>query len=203
MRHRLDVGTILLALGGALLLVALPFDWYGDDARGANAFDAFELVDWLLVGLALTLLGGAARAITGPPRVDVVPGWLAAAGAAVLVLVVAMALDPPPAVRGAERELGLWLALVAGALAAAGAALGLARISVAVDVRGRERRARVPAVDQRERPDRAPAAPNPAASEDLPADRGSTSLGGADDERTRVVADPPVDPERTQPHRVE
>jgi hypothetical protein len=177
LRHKLDLGSALVALGALLLAVALFLDWY---EPGLSAWDAFEVVDWLLAGLVVITLVGLALG----PGADL-RRWVPVLAGAALFLVVAQVIDPPPAAAEASRETGAWLALAAGLLMASGIAMSLASISVTVDVRERERRRRVAAVDRREAA--AAAAPEPAPPPP-PAP-------------PRARAPPPAasDPERTQP----
>jgi hypothetical protein len=147
MRHKLDLGTVLQGLGAVLVLIALSVRWY---EPGGTAWRVFEVVDLLLAALAAAAVVHALRrAVTGEPATT--PGWVPAVSFAVLVVVAAQVIDPPPAARGAARDTGAWLALAGALVMAAGAVLDWARISVVVDVRGRDRRRRVPAVDRRER----------------------------------------------------
>jgi hypothetical protein len=169
LRQKLDLGTVLVALGALLLGVALFLDWY---EPGLAAWDAFEVVDWLLAALVATIIAGLALGPESSLR-RAVP---ALAGAA-LFLVVAQLIDPPPAAAESTRETGAWLGLAGALLMGAGVGMALASISVTVDVRGRERRRRVAAVDRREAA--AARATPPASAPPPPA--------------------PEPDPERTQP----
>lgn len=147
MRHKLDLGTALQGVGAVLVVIALSVRWY---EPGGTAWRVFEVVDLLLAALAAVVVVFAIRrTLTGEPGTT--PGWVPALSLAVLVLVAAQVIDPPPAARGAARDTGAWLALAGALVMAAGAILDWARISVTVDVRGRDRRRRVPAVDRRER----------------------------------------------------
>jgi hypothetical protein len=65
------------------------------------------------------------------------------------VIVLVELVDVPPAAGGGDPSTGAWLALAGAFLMAAGAALSLAAISVTVQVRERDVRRRVPAVDRR------------------------------------------------------
>ena len=179
MRQKIDLGSGLIAIGAIVLVVSLFLDWY---APALTAFDAFEVVDWLLAGLALLVLGGLATALrdAAPP-----PRWLGGAVLVAVLLVAAMIIDPPPAAHGQEREVGAWLALGAAALMGLGLALSAASISISVDVSGRERRRRVPAVDRREGAAPVPPRNVPPSSPPPPA----------------AARPPRSDPERTQPLR--
>ena len=135
MRQKIDLGSGLIALGAIVLIVSLFLDWY---AHALSAFDAFEVVDWLLAGLALLALTGIAGAFrdAAPP-----PRWLGGVGQ--------------------EREVGAWLALGSAALMGLGLGLSAASISVTVNVAERERRRRVPAVDRRDASAEPPPPPPP------------------------------------------
>ena len=180
MRQKIDLGSGLVALGALVLVVSLFLSWY---AKDVTAFDAFEVVDWALLGLAIVTVAGVLLSIrdaTAPPR------WLPVVVLAAAYLVAAQLIDPPPLVRGHTREIGAWLALASVAAMAAGLALSAASISVTVDVRGRDRRRRMPAVDRR-----AEAPPPPPSASPL-----------------RPTPSPPppprtprTDPERTEPLR--
>jgi hypothetical protein len=166
-QQKIDLGSGLVALGALLLLVSLFLEWF---APSLAAFDVFEVVDWLLFALAVAILVGAGVTLGGSTRM---PSWLPIAVIAAVFLVGAQLIDPPPAARGAEREIGAWLALAGAALSGLGLGLALANISVTVDVRGRERRRRVAAVDRRDaaadatpEPAPRPVAPTPPAAPD-------------------------------------
>ena len=155
-QQKIDLGSVLVALGALAVLAALFLDWY---SPSLSAWDAFEFLDWALlvigvgalVGVALTLRDGAA------------PAWLGPLTFVALFIVASQLIDPPPAAHGQGRELGGWVALGGAALMALATALSAAAVSVTVDVRARERRRRVPAVDRREAPE-PPVPPRPAAA---------------------------------------
>jgi hypothetical protein len=131
--------------------------------------------------LDLVLLGAAVAAVAAAfGRLD--SRVLLGAALVAVVVVVSQLIDPPPAGQELEREVGVWLALVAAAGLLAGAALVAAQIAVTVDVRGRERRRRVATVDKRGgATPQAPGTSAPAAGEERAAPAGSQ------EERTRVV----------------
>jgi hypothetical protein len=204
LRERFDAGTGLVAVGAVMLLVSLFVDWF---RPGGDAWAVFEWVDVFLAGCALAAIAALVPRYAGLARA------LPPVAFAALAVVAVQVIDLPPAVRGAERATGAWLALAATALMSAGAALSLARISVTVDVRGRERRRRAAAVDARD----SAAAP---AEEPAPTPRRTSRRPPADepapvtDERApararRRAATPPAgddaggqggtdDPQRTQ-----
>ena len=142
MTRRFDIGPILLALGAALLLVALFLDWYGP----LTAWNAFEVTDVLIAVTAVAALVGAAGLLA--PELEFlerrfVP-WIAGAA---FVLVAAELLDPPPGAGGEAFGTGAWLALGATVVMVIGTVLSFGRVSLAVAVEGRDRRRRVATVD--------------------------------------------------------
>jgi hypothetical protein len=140
MSRRLDLGRALLAAGAVLLLVTLFLDWFD---TGQTGWEVFEALDLLLAGLALAALYAAFR-------LDVIYDWVPVGLAgATLAIVVVQLIDPPPAAGNGDPDIGAWLALAAGALMAVGAALALARFAITVEMRDRDRRHRVPAVDRK------------------------------------------------------
>lgn len=198
MDRKLDAGALLVAGAALLLVISLFLDWFGL----ATAWQAFEVLDLVLVGAAVAAVAAAfgkldQRVLTGAALV-------------VLVVVVTQLVSPPPAGQGEDREIGAWLALVSALGLLGGAALVSAQIAVTVDVRARERRQRVAAVDKRgggapaEAPVKAPlfdageARPDAA---DAPTDRfapsGSERVARpADPDATQAFAVGPDDDER-------
>ena len=182
MRQRLDVGTLLLGIGAILVLIALFLDWY---TPGGTAWESFEVVDLLLAAMAVAAIVLAARRLSAGEAGT--PAWMQGLALATLVVVAAELIQPPPGLRGAEREIGGWLALAGSLVMVAGAILHFASISISIDVAERDRRRRVAAVDRRRR---GPAAPGDEPTTPAP------SGGGA------VAADPEDDPgQRTMPLR--
>jgi CDP-diglyceride synthetase len=145
MTRRFEVGPILVALGAILLLVSLFMDWYGP----LSAWEAFEVVEVLLAGLAVAALVVA----TGQLVPDLEWGerrWLPAIVLAVAVLVAAELADPPPAAGAEALEQGAWLAFAAALVMLSGAVLTVGRISFAIAVEGRDLRERVAVLDHRQ-----------------------------------------------------
>jgi hypothetical protein len=145
MTRRFEIGPILLAAGALLLLVSLFLDWYG----GFTAWSAFEVVDVLLALLALVALVGAAG-LLAPELGYVDRRWMPALVFAIVALVAAEILSPPPAVGDAEPDAGAWLAFGAAVAMLAAALLSQGRVSFSVAIEGRDMRRRVPAVDHRQ-----------------------------------------------------
>lgn len=142
MDRKLDAGALLVGAASLLLAVSLFLDWYGvDGSTSVTAWRAFEVWDLVLLGAA----GAAAAAAFGPLDTRAL---VIAAGVA-FVVVVSQLIQAPPAGQGGDLRVGAWLALVAVFGLVGGAALTTAKIAVTVDVQGRERRRRVPAVDRR------------------------------------------------------
>jgi hypothetical protein len=145
MTRRFEVGPLLVALGAIVLVVSLFLDWYGP----LNAWEAFEVVEILLLALGVAALVIALGMVV--PDLDYADRrWLPAVALAVLVLVTAMLIDPPPAAGGETLEQGAWLAFAATLFMLAGAVLCVGRISLALAFEGRQVREHVPVVDNRQ-----------------------------------------------------
>jgi hypothetical protein len=125
---RLEPGPVLMALGGAVLIVSLSQDWY---EGGLTAWAAFEVLD-----LVLATLGGAIVAAAvgvASPRFGIVePRVLLALVGAILVIVGVQAVDPPPPATGRALGTGTWMALAGAFTAVVGGLLTFGRISLAV-----------------------------------------------------------------------
>jgi hypothetical protein len=140
MPRRIDVGRAVLVLGSALLFISLFLKWYDTGPTGWEVFEALDLV------LAAIAVAGVVAALR-PDALTPAAAW--GLPAAALLVVFVQLVNAPPAAAGADPSTGAWLALVGALLMAAGAALSLAAISVTVQVRERDVRRRVPAVDRR------------------------------------------------------
>ena len=136
MNARLDAGRLLIGLGAVALLVSLFLDWYGEPGAfgdGVSAWTAFEIVDIVLAVLALVALASVLRGVAPAGRLPSVPDTIAGTAAfAALILVVVSLIDEPPAVFGADRETGAWVALGATVVMALGVFVRSARISVTI-----------------------------------------------------------------------
>jgi hypothetical protein len=152
----IPVGPIVAAVGAVLLIVSLGLDWYAD----LSGFNSFEVLDLVLVALALVALAELVRAL-GLVHTPLRPGTPLVVGALALVIVLSQLVNHPPAGYQDDVETGLWLGLAGAALMLAGAILSTARIALAVEPR------RPGAASDR------PAAPAPAASRP-PADQAPT-----------------------------
>jgi hypothetical protein len=127
---RVPIGPLVAAVGAVLLIVSLGLDWYAD----LSGFNSFEVLDLLLVALALVALAVLVDAL-GLVRTPLSPGTLLAVGVLALVIVLTQLLNHPPAGYQDDVETGLWLGLGGAALMLAGAILATARIAIAVEPR--------------------------------------------------------------------
>jgi hypothetical protein len=162
--RRFDIGPFVLALGALALLVSLFLAWF-DGALVLNAWEAFEITDLLLAGLAIAAFVAALGLLT--PSVDYVDRrfvpWLVGAA---FVLVANQLIRPQVGLDQADIGTGAWIAFASTIVMVLGAVLSLTKVSFAVAVEGRDRRRRVAAVDHRPPPTEAGA----------PVARSSTSL---------------------------
>jgi hypothetical protein len=142
--RRFEIGPLIVAVGSLLLLVSLFLHWYGD----FTAWEVFELTDVLLAALALTALVAAVGLIA--PEVSYLDRRvLVGSVLAIVVLVVAQILSPPPGASDLDPDTGAWIGFAAALVMLAGAVLSLGRVSFSVAIEGREPRQRVAAVDHR------------------------------------------------------
>jgi len=164
MPRRIDLGRAVLFAGAALLFISLFMRWYD---TGPTGWEVFETLDLVLAALAVAGVVAALRPDTTAP-------WAAAGvpGAALLIVFVQL-VNSPPAAGGGDPSSGAWLALAGSFLMAAGAALSLAAISVTIQVRERDHRRRMTAVDRRGASDDADAAEDLDADADGPVSRAS------------------------------
>jgi len=142
MGRRIEAGPIVVLLGAVLLLVSLFLEWF---APGASAWNVFEVLDLLLVALAV----GAAVAALGllAPEVAMLERrWIAPLALLAVLVVASQLIDPPPAVAEGEPERGAWLALAAAVVLLVGALLSFSKVRFAVTVEGRDPRRRQAAV---------------------------------------------------------
>jgi hypothetical protein len=140
----LDAGSLLIALGALALAVSLFLDWYGVGFdQKVSAWTTFELVDIVLMGLALAALVAIAERLFVRGRPALLPTWVSiACGPVALLIVIVSLIDEPPAVGAAGTiEIGGWIAFAAAAVMTIGALLTRVRISLVVG--GRDRPARV------------------------------------------------------------
>jgi hypothetical protein len=198
MPRRFDLGRAVLIAGSALLFISLFLEWYD---TGQDGWEVFEALDLVLAALAAAGIAVAVRPDLLPPAA----AW-GVPLAAVVIVVVQLIDTPPAASPDANPSSGAWVALAAGLLMAAGSSLSLTSISVTVQVRDRDVRRRVAAVDRRGEGETAAAAQeveDAAAEEGRPAQRGglftASSPAGDDIESTQpltAIDDATEDPEK-------
>src|SRR5215216_6286377 len=128
MTRRLEAGPLLVTLGALLLLVSLFLDWFSGEVTAWEAFEAWDLVLFVLA------LGSIAAALGLTTQdVDLVDRrFLPAAVTAVAAIVASQILDPPPAAAGQDPDTGAWLALGAALVMCLGAVLTFSRVRVAL-----------------------------------------------------------------------
>jgi peptidoglycan/LPS O-acetylase OafA/YrhL len=121
-------------VGAVALIVSLFLSWY-EPAR--TAWTVFEVWDIVLAAIGIAALASVVRLRRTDVRDEhLVPErWLpAVAGAALLIVFVAL-VNHPPAARGSSPEVGAWIALGAALVLSAGAVLSRARISLVITLR--------------------------------------------------------------------
>ena len=129
MTRRFEVGPILVGVAAIVLLVSLFLDWYGP----LTAWDAFEVVEVMLVALAATALVIAVGQLA--PDLDYIERrWLLAIVLAIALLVAAEMINPPPAAGGEELGPGIWIAFGAAIVMFLGTVLTFGRVRFAVSV---------------------------------------------------------------------
>jgi hypothetical protein len=131
-QRSLSLGPMVASVGAVLLIVSLFLDWY----EQITGFTVFEFLDLLLVMLALATIASLASGL-GLLRQVPSPAVSLAVAIFTVLVVASQVINDPPAVAGggADRDVGIWLALGGSGLMVIGAVLGYARISVAVDKR--------------------------------------------------------------------
>jgi hypothetical protein len=134
----LDAGSLLIALGAVALAVSLFIDWYsvGFD-QGVSAWTVFELVDLVLMALAVAAIVAIAERLFDRGRPALMPTWVhVVCGPIALLIVVVCLIDEPPAVGAAGTiEVGGWIAFAGAAVMTIGALLTRVRISLVVGSR--------------------------------------------------------------------
>lgn len=127
----------LVSLFGAVLLLVSPFLTWFDP--GGSAWSLFELLDLVLIVLALYVGVTATARLLDVAPADGDPRGIPIAGGVALVAVLATMLEPPPVALDASTGFGAWLALFASLLILAAGLLELARVSVTVSLGARAR----------------------------------------------------------------
>jgi hypothetical protein len=138
MPERINGGQALVAIGAIALIVSLFLSWY---EPGRSAWAVFEVWDIGLAAIGIACLAAIIPARRGDVRDEhLVPErWLPALAGAALVIVVVALINHPPAARGSSPEVGAWIGLAAAVILSAGAILSRARISLVITLRSSER----------------------------------------------------------------
>jgi hypothetical protein len=129
----LSPGEQLAGFGGlALILIMFLFAWYSFGVPGVNGLDAFDAYDdWVNLILVFTAFSGMCLGLfgSGVARTSVSLGVVTAVLGVVSAILLVIFLISPPGVPtlgeatvevSLERELGVWLGLVAAAAVAIG-----------------------------------------------------------------------------------
>ena len=138
---------MIAGISGVLLFIFMFFGWYGapgvldeaveqlgqigidtgtaEDQASRNAWEAFDFTDLILLLAVLVSVGLAAMTLAGASASLPVAGsaLTCGVGALAFLFVLYRTLDPP--FDGAEREIGLYLGLLATAGIAVGGYLGM------------------------------------------------------------------------------
>jgi hypothetical protein len=131
--RRLRAGEWIVGAAGVALLVSLFLDWYhveGDAPGGFNAWDAFDVIDVVLLAVALAAV--ALAVVTASQQTPAIPVALASIvtilASAALIIVLYRAIDEPDLVRApldVSLSGGIWLALGSSVAMLAGAFLAI------------------------------------------------------------------------------
>jgi hypothetical protein len=140
-------GAAIAGVSGVLLFIFMFFGWYGapdfvdeaveqlgqigidtsaaEESTTLNAWESFDFTDLILLIAVLVSVGLAVMTLTGASASLPVAGsaLTCGIGALAFVFVLYRTLDPP--FDDAEREIGLWLGLLATAGIAVGGYLGM------------------------------------------------------------------------------
>jgi hypothetical protein len=132
-QRSLSLGPMVASVGAVLLIVSLFLDWY----EQISGFTVFAFLDLLLVVLALATIASLAHSLGVPVGPKPSRGVSLAVAIFTVYVVASHVINDPPAVAGggADRDVGIWLALGGSVLMVIGAVLSYARISLAVDKR--------------------------------------------------------------------
>jgi hypothetical protein len=171
--RKLEVGPLLVGIGGIVLFASLFLDWY---QPGMTAWTAFEALDLVLAGLALMAAWTVVSHLLfdAPLREGVLP---IVAGVA-FVVVASQIVNHPPAAQGGRPQVGAWVGLAGAGVMAAGAALGATRISFSLPTPSRAER---PEPRRRATPENEAAAVEPEVHEELYPEQRRQGPIGADD----------------------
>ena len=127
MRDRVKLGELVGAAGGLGLLVAEFLPWYSSEGANATAWQAFSVIDLIMAAAGIVALSVGVVVLR---RISVsypAAGSSVAAGlgAIALLLIVYRLIEPPGGGDEIDREVGIWLGLVAAAGITLGGWLGM------------------------------------------------------------------------------
>jgi ABC-type amino acid transport substrate-binding protein len=137
MPERLNGGHALVVLGAVALIVSLFLHWYEPNQSAWTVFEAWDVV---LAGIGVASILSVIPVSRGDVRGEhLVPErWMPALAGAALVIVVVALVNHPPAARDAGLQIGAWIAFAAAVVLAAGAILSRARISLVITLKPNE-----------------------------------------------------------------
>jgi hypothetical protein len=132
--RRIPLGPLVGTLGAVMLAVSLFLDWWD----GTTAFEAFEVLDLVLLTLAGATAAGLLAGVGLPTPVPERAAFPLAAVA--LAIVLSQLVNDPPLILNtlAGHATGIWLALAGAVLMTVGSLVAGSSLSLAVDVRRRD-----------------------------------------------------------------
>ena len=126
---RISFGELVAGASAVVLFLVMFFPWYGVEvgllggaaSENANAWEAFDYIDIILLLVVLMAVGMAAARAAGaiPPALPAPPGLIVAGAGALAVLLILFRIveipGPEVDVEGVDisREIGIFLGLVA------------------------------------------------------------------------------------------
>jgi len=122
--RRLRIGEWVTGMAGLALLGVMFLDWYEAGDAGASAWEAFSVIDVLLVIAALMAIATAVMAAAhNTPAVSLALASLLLLVGSIAAIAVAVRLLSTPDVAGADSDVaaGGWLGLLATLLVTGGA----------------------------------------------------------------------------------
>jgi hypothetical protein len=130
--YTLALGELVGVISGLGLLVVSLLPWYSAGGADATAWQAFSVIDLVLLAAATVSLSVGVVVLTRLSVSYPVAGCAVATGVgAVAFLCVLYRLIDPPGGDGVDREIGAWLGLIATAGITLGGYLGLQEPSTA------------------------------------------------------------------------
>jgi hypothetical protein len=125
-RGTLALGELVGVVSGLGLLVVSFLPWYSAGGADATAWQAFSVIDLVLLAAAIASLSVGVVVLTRLSVSYPMAGSSVATGVgAVAFLCVLYRLIDPPGGDGVDREIGLWLGLLATAGVTLGGYLGM------------------------------------------------------------------------------